>query len=300
MSEPNEMTCAELADVAAELALGVLTGRERAAAVAHLEWCESCREDVRQLMATGEQLLELLPPVEPPAGFETRVLERLGLPAPAQGHAELLQAGRPRRHRLLGRGAHSARGNDGTGTGPGGTSGPGGSSGPGESTGPGGTGPGAAGPERTGPGRATGSRPGGSRRLRRALSAVAVVVALFAAGFGGWRVGTGPAPAFSASHQVPLARASLVSAAHLGVGDVFLYSGKERWLYMTVDLGGGNEPVTCQVIATDGQVTTIGVFHLSGGYGGWGSPDPGNSGTIKGARLVDADGTVLATASFHW
>ncbi len=37
MSELNDMTCAELADVAAELALGVLTGRERAMAIAHLE-----------------------------------------------------------------------------------------------------------------------------------------------------------------------------------------------------------------------------------------------------------------------
>ena len=59
MSELNDMTCAELADVAAELALGVLTGRERAMAIAHLDRCDECREHVRQLMATGEQLLEL-------------------------------------------------------------------------------------------------------------------------------------------------------------------------------------------------------------------------------------------------
>ena len=37
MSELNDMTCEELADVAAELALGVLTGRERAMAIAHLD-----------------------------------------------------------------------------------------------------------------------------------------------------------------------------------------------------------------------------------------------------------------------
>ncbi|HVT70527.1 MAG TPA: hypothetical protein VHF26_22465, partial [Trebonia sp.] len=88
MSELNDMTCAELAEVAAELALGVLTGRERAAAVAHLDACDACREDVRQLMETGGQLLELLPSAEPPAGFENRVLGRLGLPAPAQEPAQ--------------------------------------------------------------------------------------------------------------------------------------------------------------------------------------------------------------------
>ena len=88
MSELNEMGCAEFADVAAELALGVLTGRERARALAHLDWCEACRENVRQLTVTGEELVGLLPAIEPPAGFETRVMERLGLatsaPAPAR------------------------------------------------------------------------------------------------------------------------------------------------------------------------------------------------------------------------
>ena len=88
MSELNEMGCAEFADAAAELALGVLTGRERARALAHLDWCEACRENVRQMTVTGEELVGLLPAIEPPAGFETRVMERLGLatsaPAPAR------------------------------------------------------------------------------------------------------------------------------------------------------------------------------------------------------------------------
>jgi anti-sigma-K factor RskA len=87
MNELNEMDCREFSDVAAELALGVLTGRERAQALAHLDHCESCREKVRQLTATGEGLLGLLPSVEPPAGFEARVMDRLGLAAPAPSPA---------------------------------------------------------------------------------------------------------------------------------------------------------------------------------------------------------------------
>jgi anti-sigma factor RsiW len=90
------MGCDELADVAAELALGVLTGRERAEALAHLEQCPSCRENVRQLTTTGEELLELLPTIEPPAGFETRVMDRLGL-TPATAQPETRQPGRTRR-----------------------------------------------------------------------------------------------------------------------------------------------------------------------------------------------------------
>ncbi|HWN59776.1 MAG TPA: zf-HC2 domain-containing protein, partial [Streptosporangiaceae bacterium] len=87
MSELNEMSCAEFADAAAELALGVLTGRERAQALAHLDRCEACRENVRQLAVTGEELVGLLPAIEPPAGFETRVMERLGLGTPATSPA---------------------------------------------------------------------------------------------------------------------------------------------------------------------------------------------------------------------
>ena len=94
MSEVNEMSCAEFGDVAAELALGVLTGRERARALAHLEQCDACRENVRLLTITGEELVGLLPAIEPPAGFETRVMDRLGLGAPAPAPARPLSPAR--------------------------------------------------------------------------------------------------------------------------------------------------------------------------------------------------------------
>jgi hypothetical protein len=69
MSELNQTGCAEFADVAAELALGALTGRERARALAHLDQCDACCETVCQLTVTGEGLVGLLPAIEPPAGF---------------------------------------------------------------------------------------------------------------------------------------------------------------------------------------------------------------------------------------
>jgi len=94
MSEVNEMGCAEFADAAAELALGVLTGRERAQALAHLDRCEACRENVRQLAVTGEELVGLLPAIEPPAGFETRVMERLGVGTPTPDPARQLSPAR--------------------------------------------------------------------------------------------------------------------------------------------------------------------------------------------------------------
>jgi hypothetical protein len=133
--------------------------------------------------------------------------------------------------------------------------------------------------------------------MRRMLAAAAVGLAVIAAGLGGWRIGAGAAPSASTASG-PLTTASLMSATHQDVGDIFVYSGRTRWLYMSVDLDSGNETVTCQVVGKDGQVTTIGSFQLTDGYGSWGSPDPGTVGTLSGARIVSANGTVLATATF--
>jgi hypothetical protein len=269
MSELNDMTCAELADVAAELALGVLTGRERASAIAHLDNCEACREDVRQLMVTGEQLLELLPYAEPPAGFETRVLERLGLPGP--GRAVTRTDTYPQ---LISRHESTAR-----------------QRGPGRDR----TRPGADQPA------APPAGPGGTRRpgrVRRLLGATAIGLAVIAAGLGGWRIGVGTGSAESTATG-PLTTASLLSATHQEVGEIFFYSTKSsRWLYMTVDLGSGNESVTCQIVSADGQVTTLRSLQLADGYGSWGGPEQGAVGSLSGARIVSASGVVLATATF--
>ncbi|MGT2531806.1 hypothetical protein ACU4GG_35680 [Streptomyces nojiriensis] len=71
------MTCERLRELGAELALGVLPGRERALAIAHLDHCSDCREHVEGLTLAGDRLLALLPGAEPPVGFETRVMDRL-------------------------------------------------------------------------------------------------------------------------------------------------------------------------------------------------------------------------------
>ncbi|MER6923493.1 hypothetical protein ABT314_31815 [Streptomyces spiralis] len=52
---PNDVMCDKLREIGAELALGVLPGRERAGAVAHLERCADCREHIRQLTQVGAQ-----------------------------------------------------------------------------------------------------------------------------------------------------------------------------------------------------------------------------------------------------
>lgn len=249
MSELNEMGCREFSDAAAELALGVLTGRERAQALAHLDHCAPCREKVRQLTATGEGLLGLLPSVEPPAGFEARVMDRLGLAAPAPSPSPARRAG------WFSRMPFRARQ----------------------------------------PAQAATGQPRPARRTQRVLALAAVAVAVVAAGLGGWGLRSGT----SAPAGTPLSSATLLSASHQAAGKIFLYEGSSRWLYMSVDMPGGNGTVTCEVESGDGHITTVGSFRLTDGRGYWGSPVPATRGSLTGARLVGPGGTVLATASFH-
>jgi hypothetical protein len=71
----------EAHDLAAELALGVASGIERARALQHMETCTRCRREVAGLGEVADELLLLVPTREPPAGFESRVLARFTPPA---------------------------------------------------------------------------------------------------------------------------------------------------------------------------------------------------------------------------
>jgi Putative zinc-finger len=73
----RRMDCAQLVDAAPELALGILPGDERAAALAHLDECPGCQQHVSSLAGVTDQLLLLTPKAEPAAGFEQRVLASL-------------------------------------------------------------------------------------------------------------------------------------------------------------------------------------------------------------------------------
>jgi anti-sigma-K factor RskA len=78
-----ESNCTECLELAPELALNALTGRERAQALAHLDECCRCREMVSALTSTADELLTLVPEAEPPPGFAGRVLAAVTPAAPA-------------------------------------------------------------------------------------------------------------------------------------------------------------------------------------------------------------------------
>ncbi len=69
--------CASTSDRLPELALGILSGTERADVLAHLDTCASCRAESGEWAATVDVMPTLLAEAEPPAGFESRTLERL-------------------------------------------------------------------------------------------------------------------------------------------------------------------------------------------------------------------------------
>jgi len=71
------MDCEQTRELAAELALGITDGEERAQALRHLADCADCRRSVEAYSAVTDELLTLAPVQQPPPGFESRVLARL-------------------------------------------------------------------------------------------------------------------------------------------------------------------------------------------------------------------------------
>ncbi len=80
----TEWDCEQFRAESAELALGILDGRDRADALAHLDHCPACRHELLLLGDLADRLVELTPAAEPAAGFETRVLASISPPRPAR------------------------------------------------------------------------------------------------------------------------------------------------------------------------------------------------------------------------
>ena len=76
----SEMRCEQVRELAPELALDIAEGEERDAALRHLDGCGGCRQVVSELSSVGDELLQLAPAQDPPAGFDSRVLARVTEP----------------------------------------------------------------------------------------------------------------------------------------------------------------------------------------------------------------------------
>jgi anti-sigma-K factor RskA len=75
----NEPGCEQYQEELSELALGVLTGRDRARVLAHVDSCPRCAEELEQLSRAADVVVQAAPEAEPPMGFEVRLFERMGV-----------------------------------------------------------------------------------------------------------------------------------------------------------------------------------------------------------------------------
>lgn len=76
--------CAEVRELAAELALGIADGEERALVLEHAATCAGCRRELERLAGVADELLALAPEEEAPLGFELGVLRAIEPPASAR------------------------------------------------------------------------------------------------------------------------------------------------------------------------------------------------------------------------
>jgi hypothetical protein len=79
------INCHTFEDLVDDLALGLLTGIDRAAALTHAEECHSCRATLATLTEVADEMLLLAPSIAPDAGYEPRFVARIV--APAKGRA---------------------------------------------------------------------------------------------------------------------------------------------------------------------------------------------------------------------
>jgi hypothetical protein len=73
----DDVSCEQVRDLAADLAVGIADGQERDAALRHTATCAECRHLVAELSSVADDLLLLAPAHEPPPGFASRTLARM-------------------------------------------------------------------------------------------------------------------------------------------------------------------------------------------------------------------------------
>ncbi len=133
-------------------------------------------------------------------------------------------------------------------------------------------------------------------KLAMAMAACALVVTFglgavvghSSGGAGDRYAPTGPKP--------PIEAAALYSGTQM-VGRVLVYAGNPTWLFMYMDDPAWQGAIRCEVVVDQGPTVDLGKFWLSEGKGAWAASVDQPAGRLSQARIVGADGKVLAWAS---
>jgi hypothetical protein len=140
-----------------------------------------------------------------------------------------------------------------------------------------------------------GQRHSDRRRRISVLAVAAMLVAVVGVGVGAVATSTGNGDRPSATQRP--------STGHLTfdgrvLGDVTISAGNPSWMTMTVDTGKLSGVVWCEVTFANGRSETVGKFTIAHGYGSWVAPIKASGRSVRSARIVNANGTVLARATF--
>jgi hypothetical protein len=133
-----------------------------------------------------------------------------------------------------------------------------------------------------------------TRQYLRAAILVAAALVLVVAGVAIGRTST-RAPLSTATSAAPVS-ATLTSRGHVR-GHLWLSAGRPTWLYMTISDAHRSGPAWCEVTLVNGRVLDVGTFSLSNGYGAWAAALNLGGSALASARVTDAHGVVLASAS---
>ncbi|THV24566.1 hypothetical protein [Glycomyces paridis] len=100
MTEPTR--CDGYREGLAEVATGAASGPDRARTLAHLAGCEDCRRELDALARVADEVLLVAPQHQPPAGFESAVLDRIRVEDGSRNPRRAKRkAPAGRRHRVL-------------------------------------------------------------------------------------------------------------------------------------------------------------------------------------------------------
>jgi hypothetical protein len=83
------------------------------------------------------------------------------------------------------------------------------------------------------------------------------------------------------------------------VGQIVAYRGNPSWVFMSIRDPGMNGTIGCHIQMDNGQTAAAGTFVVHNGMGQWARTVPADVGRFRGATLVTATGSALATASFR-
>jgi hypothetical protein len=144
-------------------------------------------------------------------------------------------------------------------------------------------------------------RPVRPRRGRFALAAVdasAVVVGGTVAATEAFNHPAATPTATQAPRGNELRTGTFEAADSRVLGQIVAYRGNPSWVFMNVAVPNYDGPIVCELHGTDGSIVAFGTFQIHHGIGQFSKTIEVEVSRLRGATLVTAAGTPVASATF--